>query len=127
MIPIKPRVSIPVKGLKVQTLLSPAALPPDFVPPEPQPAGNPILELKLEGSPLRVWAILNGKSVRRALKVIAEHGSDNVNVLLQGNLKAPPAPDAPYPLDCPGLTATVKATPAAGNPTPDSPARGDTA
>jgi hypothetical protein len=120
----QPLVSIPVKGLKVTTLLSPAALPADLVPPEPAPAGNPVIELRVEGSPLRVLAILNGKSVRRALKVIAEHGPDNVNVMLQGNLKAPPAPDAPYALDCPGLTATPKAVPAAGNPTPDSPARG---
>jgi hypothetical protein len=32
-------------------------------------------------------AVLNGKSVRRALKTVAEHGPDNVNFLLQGNLR----------------------------------------
>jgi hypothetical protein len=119
----KPPVSIPVRGLKVTTLLSPASLPVDLVPPEPQPAGNPVVELRLEGSPLVVRAVLNGKSARRALKVIAEHGPDNVNVMLQGNLKAPPTPDAPYPLDCPGLTATPKAVRAAAEGRdPDAPA-----
>ena len=72
----------PGQGLKINTLLPPAALPTDLVPPEPQPAGNPVVELQLEGSPLVVQADLNGKSVRRALKVIAEHGPENVNVVL---------------------------------------------
>jgi hypothetical protein len=44
-----PKGTIPIKGLKVNTLLSPAALPADLrpssadlVPPEPRPAGNPV-------------------------------------------------------------------------------------
>ena len=57
-------VTIRVRGLKVTTLLPPASLPQDLVPPEPQPAGNPVLELELEGSPIVVQATLNGKSVR---------------------------------------------------------------
>jgi hypothetical protein len=103
-------VTIPVKGLKINTLVPPAALPADLVPPEPQPAGNPIIELQLEGSPLVVRASLNGKSVRRALKVIAEHGPENVNVVLQGNLKPAAAPGGPFPLDAAGLAATPKVT-----------------
>jgi hypothetical protein len=89
--------------------LPPAALPADLVPPEPQPAGNPVIELPLEGSPLVVRASLNGKSVRRALKVIAEHGPENVNVVLQGTLKPAAAAGGPFPLEGAGLAATPKA------------------
>ena len=101
-------VRIKLKGVKVNTLLPPAALPADLVPPEPQPAGNPVVELEIEGTPLVLRASLNGKSVRRALKTIAEHGPDNVNVLLQGNLR-PAAAGDPYELDAAGLTVTPKA------------------
>ena len=102
------KVTIPVKGLKINTLVPPAALPTDLVPPEPQPAGNPVIELQLEGSPLVVRASLNGKSVRRALKVIAEHGPENVNVVLQDTLKPAAAPGSPFPLEGAGLAATPK-------------------
>ena len=102
------QVRIKLKGVKVNTLLPPAALPADLVPPEPQPAGNPVIELEIEGTPLIMRAVLNGKSVRRALKTIAEHGPDNVNVLLQGNLRPPAAPGGPYELDAAGLNVTPK-------------------
>ena len=112
-------VTIPVKGLKINTLVPPASLPGDLVPPEPQPAGNPVIELQLEGSPLVVRASLNGKSVRRALKVIAEHGPENVNVVLQGTLKPAATPGGPFLLDGAGLAATpkvAKAEPGGGVP-----------
>jgi hypothetical protein len=95
--------------LKVTTLIAPQALTPDMVPPEPQPAGNPVIELELEGSPIVVRASLNGKSVRRALKVIAEHGPENVNALIQGNLKPPATPGGPFVLDSAALAVTPKA------------------
>jgi hypothetical protein len=44
------RATIRVKGVKINTRLPPAALPTDLVPPEPQPAGNPVVELALEDS-----------------------------------------------------------------------------
>jgi hypothetical protein len=88
--------------------LPPAALPAELVPPEPQPAGNPVVELEIEGTPLVMRAILNGKSVRRAIKTIAEHGPDNVNVLLQGNLRPAAASGGPYELDAAGLNVTPK-------------------
>jgi hypothetical protein len=103
------KVRIKLKGVKVNTLLPPAALSADLVPPEPQPAGNPVVELEIEGSPLVLRAVLNGKSVRRAIKTIAEHGPDNVNVLLQGNLRPPSAPGDPYELDAAGVNVTPKA------------------
>ncbi len=102
------KVTIPIKGLKIHTLLPPAALPADLVPPEPQPAGNPVIELLLEGSPLVVRASLNGRSVRRALKTIAELGPDNVNAVLQGVLKVGPMPNGPLTLDAAGLTVSPK-------------------
>ena len=108
-------LTIPVRGLKLNTLIPPAALPADFVPPEPQPAGNPAITLALEGSSLQVRAVLNGKSVRRALKTIAEHGPDNVHVLLQGNLRPPSAAGGPYELDAAGLNVTPK------TPKPEAP------
>jgi hypothetical protein len=108
------RVTIPVKGLKINTLLPPA----DLVPPEPQPAGNPVIELALEGSPLVVRASLNGKSVRRALKVIAEHGPENVTVVLQGTLKPAATPGDPFVLEAAGLAATPKAAKAESPPNP---------
>jgi hypothetical protein len=75
------KVRIRVKGVKINTLLPPAALPADLVPPEPQPAG---------------------------IKTIAEHGPDNVNVLLQGNLRPEAAAGGPYELDAAGLNVTPK-------------------
>jgi hypothetical protein len=109
------KVRIQLKGVKVNTLLPPAALTADLVPPEPQPAGNPAVELEIEGTPLVLRAVLNGKSVRRALKTIAEHGADNVHVLLQGNLRPPSAAGGPYELDAAGLNVTPKA------PKPEAP------
>lgn len=103
------QVRIKLKGVKVNTLLPPAALQADLVPPEPQPAGNPVVELEIEGTPLVLRAVLNGKSVRRAIKTIAEHGPDNVNVLLQGNLRPAAEPGGPYELDAAGLNVTPKA------------------
>jgi hypothetical protein len=44
-------------------------LPPDLVPPDGQPAGNPTIDVAIEGSPIVLRAVLNGKGVRRALKV----------------------------------------------------------
>ncbi len=106
---------IKLKGVKLNTLLPPASLPTDLVPPEPQPAGNPVIELEIEGTPLVIRATLNGKSVRRALKTIAELGVDNVNVLLQGNLKgAARAVGDPYELDSAGLAVTAKTPKAEG-------------
>jgi hypothetical protein len=108
--------TIRLKGVKINTLIPPASLA-GLVPPEPQPAGNPVIDLEIEGSPIVIRATLNGKSVRRALKVIAEHGPDGVNALLQGNLKPASTAGDPYILDTAGLTVTPKvAKPEAAGP-----------
>jgi hypothetical protein len=110
----KQYAKLTLKGMKLNSLIPPASLPPDLVPPEPQPAGDPVLDLELEGGSLIVRAKLNGKSVRRALKQIAELGPDGVNVLVQGNIKSPPAPGQPFVLDAAGLAVTPKVKPGEG-------------
>jgi hypothetical protein len=101
------KATVRVRGLKVNTLIAPTVLT-GLVPDEPAPAGSPVIDIEIEGSPLVIRATLNGKSVRRALKLIAELGAENVNAVLQGNLKAPAAPGGPYVLDTAGLTVTPK-------------------
>jgi hypothetical protein len=105
---------VKVRGVKVNTLIPPGALPPGLVPPEPQPAGNPTIEVEMEGSPIVLQATLNGKAIRRALKVIAEHGPDGVNVLLQGNLKPTETVNL-FIIEAAGLSVTPK-TPKAEAP-----------
>jgi hypothetical protein len=106
--------TIHVRGLKIANLIPADVLPADLVPPEPHPAGRAIFELKLEGSGLVVRVECNGKAVRKALKAIAEHGPDGVNVLLQGTIKPPAQPGAPFWLEGAGLSALPKAPKAAG-------------
>src|SRR4028118_496708 len=80
--------TIHVPGLKVTIPLAADALPRDLVPPE-GPAGDPVLDLVLEGGALTVRAKLNGKNYRKLLKQVAEHGADRIAVALQGVLRPP--------------------------------------
>jgi hypothetical protein len=112
----KPKLTASVKGLKVTTILSPALLTPDIIPPEGQPAGEVEITLDVAGK-LQVHAIVNGKSVRKALKLIAEHGPDGVVVLLQGNL-CPGTEPGSFILDAAGLSCTPKTPPAPKAPSP---------
>jgi hypothetical protein len=98
--------TIAVPGLKVTVVLLPDQLP--SVPPEPAPAGEPIVDLVLPGGALTVRAKLNGKSVRKLLRQVAELGADAVVVVLQGKLIPPPAPGEPFVLDGAGFQVTVK-------------------
>jgi hypothetical protein len=84
---MKQHAQIQVSGLKVAVPLPADALPQDLVPME-GPAGEPVIELVLEGSTLTALAQLNGKNYRKMLKNIAEHGTDAVAVVLQGVLRA---------------------------------------
>ena len=101
--------TIHVRGLKIANLIPADAIPADLVPPEPQPAGRAIFEVALEGGGLVLRVECNGKAVRKALKAIAEHGADGVNVLLQGTIKPPAKPGAPFWLEGAGLSALPKA------------------
>ena len=80
------KATIQVPGIKVAVPLKPDAIPRNLVPME-GPAGEPILELVLDGSGLTIVARLNGKNYRKMLKNIAEHGEDNVAVVLQGAMR----------------------------------------
>src|SRR5512135_1503176 len=80
------KATIRIPGIKVAVPLKPDAIPRNLVPME-GPAGEPVLELALEGSALTIEARLNGKNYRKMLKNIAEHGADNVVVVLQGVMR----------------------------------------
>ena len=56
------------------------------------PAGEPVLDLVLEGGSLTVRAKINGKNYRKLLKQVDEHGADNMAVALQGVLRPPARP-----------------------------------
>jgi hypothetical protein len=103
--------TIRVKGLKVAVPLRAAEVPRDLVPME-GPAGEPVIDLAVEGSDLVVRARLNGKNYRKMLKTIDEHGADNVAVVLQGLLR--PAGDGGYMLEGAGFQVNVKTPKAEG-------------
>jgi hypothetical protein len=108
--------TIHVPGLKVAVPLAADLLPRDLVPME-GPAGEPTIDLVLEGGSLAARARLNGKNYRRMLKQIAELGAANVAVVLQGLLKPPAAPGEPFVLEGAGFQVNLKA------PRPPEPAR----
>ena len=113
------KATIHVPGLKVTVPLAADVLPRDLVPME-GPAGDPSLELVLDGGPLTARARLNGKNYRKMLKQIAEHGAGNVVVVLQGVLRPPAAPGGPYVLEGAGFQVNVK-TPRPAEPAGESP------
>jgi hypothetical protein len=112
--------TIRVPGLKVTVPLSADALPRDLVPMD-GPAGEPSIDLVLDGTPLTARARLNGKNYRKLLKQISEVGAGNVSIVLQGTLRPPAALGGPYVLDSAGFQANVKAprpTESSGEPPP---------
>src|SRR3954469_5000060 len=96
---------IRIRTLKVTIPRDAAALPGDLVPME-GPAGEPVLDLVLEGGSLTVRARLNGKNYRRMLKQVAEQGGANVSVVLQGVLRPPAAAGGPFVLEGAGFQVT---------------------
>ena len=100
--------TIRVPGLKVTVPLSAEALPRDLVPLE-GPAGEPTLELVLEGGSLTARAKLNGRNYRKRLKQVAEPGPGNVSVVLQGTLRPPASAGGPYVLESAGFQVNIKA------------------
>jgi hypothetical protein len=100
--------TIHVPGLKVTVPLAADALPRDLVPMD-GPAGEPTIELVLDGTPLTARAKLNGKNYRKLLKQIAEVGADNVSVVLQGTLRPPATAGGPFVLDSAGFQVNVRA------------------
>jgi hypothetical protein len=113
------KATIHVPGLKVTVPLAADALPRDLVPME-GPAGEPTLELILDGGPLTARARLNGKNYRKLLKQIAEHGAGNVVVVLQGVLRPPAAPGGSFVLEGAGFQVNIK-TPRPAEPAGEPP------
>jgi hypothetical protein len=101
------KATIRMPGLKVTVPLAAAALPRDLVPMD-GPAGEPVLDLVLEGGSLTVRAKINGKNYRKLLKQIDENGADNVALALQGVLRSPVSPGGPFVLEGAGFQAIVK-------------------
>ena len=114
--------SIRVPSLKVTVPLAAAALPRDLVPMD-GPAGEPALDLVLEGGSLTVQAKLNGKNYRKLLKQVAEHGAENVALALQGVLRPPLSVGGPFVLEGAGFQAVVKG-PRPGEPDREPPEGG---
>jgi hypothetical protein len=117
---MKNQATIHVPGFKVTVPLAADALPRDLVPME-GPAGEPTLELVLDGSPLTARARLNGKNYRKMIKQIAEHDAGSVVVVLQGVLRPAAAPGGPFVLEGAGFQVNVKTPRPAetpGEPTP---------
>jgi hypothetical protein len=108
------KATIQVPGLKVAVPLAADALPRDLVPME-GPAGEPTIDLVLEGGALTARAKINGKNYRKVLKQVAEQGAENVAVVLQGVLRPPVVPEGPFVLEGAGFQVNVK-TPRAAEP-----------
>ena len=102
--------TIRVPGIKVAVPLKTDAIPRNLVPME-GPPGEPVIELALEGSALTVVAKLNGKSYRKMLKTVAEHGKDNVVVVLQGVMRDQGG--GQFSLEGAGFQVNVKSPPPA--------------
>ena len=109
--------TIRVPSLKVAVPLPANALPMDLVPAE-GPAGEPVIELALEGSALTALAKVNGKNYRKMLRTIAENGPDNVAVVLQGTLRPPVAQGGPFTLEGAGFQVNIKTPRPAEQPPP---------
>jgi hypothetical protein len=103
-----PQATIRVPGLKVTVPLPADSLPRDLVPMD-GPAGEPTLELVLDGTPLTARARLNGKNYRKLLKQVDEHGAGHVGGVLQGVLRPPAAPGGPFVLEGAGFQVNLKA------------------
>src|SRR4051794_41782586 len=84
---LMPTATLRVGGLKVTVPLAADALPRDLVPAD-GPAGDPVLDLVLEGGALTVRAKLNGKNYRKLLKQVADHGAGDVGGGAQGGVGA---------------------------------------
>jgi hypothetical protein len=114
-----PTATIRVPSLKLTVPLAADALPRDLVPMD-GPAGEPTIDLVLDGAPFTARAKLNGKNYRKLLKQIAEVGASNVSIVLQGSLRPPAAPGGPFVLDSAGFQANVK-TPRPAEPAGEPP------
>src|SRR3954454_20261066 len=98
-------IPIAARKMKISVPRRPQGLP---AAPLEGPIGDLTLRLALEGSSLTIPARINGKSYRKMIKTVAEKGAENVTVILQGELVAPPG-GGPVRLDAAGFQVIVKA------------------
>jgi hypothetical protein len=101
------KATIQVPGWKVAVPLAADALPRELVPMD-GPAGEPTIDLVLDGGSLTARARINGKNYRKLIKQIAEQGAANVAVVLQGVLRPPAEPGGPFVLEGAGFQVNVK-------------------
>ena len=99
-------IPIAVRKIKISVPVKPGDLP--GIPME-GPIGDLTLRLTLEGAGFAVPARISGKSYRRVLRTVAEKGAENVTVIFQGELVAPPD-GGPARLDSAGFQVIVKAS-----------------
>jgi hypothetical protein len=110
----RPMNEIPIAARKIKLSVP---LKPDGLPGVPMdgPIGDLTIKLSLEGSGFAVPARINGKSYRRMMKAVAEKGAENVVIVLQGDLVAPPG-GGPVRLDAAGFQVIVKTPPTTATP-----------
>ena len=106
--PGRKSATIRVPSWKVTVPLAADLLPRDLVPMD-GPAGEPSIDLVLDGASLTARAKINGKNYRKMIKQIDDHGAANVVVVLQGVLRPPAGQSAPYVLEGAGFQVNVKA------------------
>jgi hypothetical protein len=104
---VKTTATIHVPAIKITVPLSASALPRDLVSAE-GPAGEPVIDVVLEGAGLALRAKINGKNYRKLLKMIADNGADNVSVALQGVVREPIAKGGPFLLEGAGFQSAIK-------------------
>src|SRR3954453_23359646 len=99
--------TVKVSGLKVTLPLAADQLPRDLVPMD-GPAGEPTIDLVLEGGSLTARARINGKNYRKMLKQVAGQGAASLALVLQGLLRPPAPPGEPFVLEGAGFQVNVK-------------------
>lgn len=77
--------TVEAAALKVTIPLRASQIPKDLVPPEPAPAGNPVLLVQLQGCTTPIPAALSGRNARRTLKSLVGQPEDT-NLALGGTL-----------------------------------------
>ena len=103
-----------ISVLRITIPLKPSDLPATLVPAEPAPVGNPVLNVQLQGTDVVVPVYLSGKNARKTLKTVAQHGAENVNMVVNGVLK--PGVQGGWIVDSASFQVFVKSAPTEAAP-----------
>jgi hypothetical protein len=109
---------VTVQTLKITIPIKPSDLPATLVPAEPLPTGNPVLNVQLQGTDVVVPVFLSGKNARKTLKTVAQHGAENVNLVINGVLK--PGALGGWVVDSASFQVFVKSAPTEAAPVSNS-------